>query len=81
MLGMEKRFSIATLALLCGCGGGWTPADQASTADAVQLNLLADQMLDGGATRALERAAYCAEASVLHRHGGAVPDGGITCSR
>lgn len=74
------KLALLTLTLV-GCGASWTSADQASTADAVQLNLMADQRLDGGAARALERAAYCAESSVLFRHGGAVPDAGIACSR
>jgi hypothetical protein len=70
------------LAALClsACGGSWTSADQASTADAVRLNLLADQMLDGGAARALERGAFCSEASILSRHGGSVPDASIRCT-
>ena len=78
MWGPVRTLTVA-LVLTAGCGGSWTAADRASTQDAVQLNLLVDEMLDGGAARALERAAYCSEASVLLRHGGALPDAGIRC--
>ena len=78
---MVRGLHVIILASLAAsaCGGSWTAADMASTQDAVQLNLAAEQLVDGGPVRALERAAYCSESSVLYRHGGAVPDAGIRC--
>lgn len=70
---------LALLLVLAGCGGGLTPAATTSLQDAVTLNLQADQLLEGGAARALERGAYCATASVLYSYGKDVPEGGPQC--
>lgn len=67
------------LVLLVGCGGGLSSQDKATLTDAARLNLMADQMLDGGPARALERGALCATASVLAHNGASVPDSGIQC--
>jgi len=73
------RCAVLLLLALSACGASWTSADQSSTSDAVQLNLMADKLLDGGAARAYERAAFCTESATLFRHGGSAPDSGIHC--
>jgi hypothetical protein len=68
---------------LLHCGGGWSDADAKSLTDATRLELDTYQLVenvDGGSpTRALSRAAFCANASVLFRHGVSIPDSGIVC--
>lgn len=67
------------------CGGGWADADAASARDAANLELQVESLVGDGDTctasqvRALERAAYCSNASMLARHGGTMPDGGPRC--
>ena len=77
---MKRTMALLVVALaLISCGGGLTPAASASLHDAVSLNLQADQLLDGGPARALERGAYCSTASVLADYGQPLPDAGISC--
>jgi hypothetical protein len=67
------------LLLLVGCGGGFSDKDATSLADAVNLNLQADKLLDGGPARALERGALCSTESVLYSHKKPVPISDIKC--
>jgi hypothetical protein len=75
--------------LLVGCGGGWADADTKSATDAVRAQMAIESICaddDAGTCkpsqiRALERMAYCANASMLFRHGQAVPDAGIQCQQ
>ena len=72
-----------------GCGGGWGDSDTKSASDAVRteamaLTLCAD--VDAASAcvpshvRALERAALCANESMLVRHGHALDAGGVQCT-
>lgn len=70
----------------CGCGGGWSPADTAGATDAVHLEAMAlglcgpeSDACAPSQVRALERASYCLNASMLARHGADVPDAGVAC--
>lgn len=79
---MKKLFLII---LLAACGG-WNDADTKSATDAVRVQLAIESACADDAgdcipsrVRALERASYCANASMLFRHGQPVPDGGIAC--
>ncbi len=81
-----KRWLFAGLCLLVGCGGGTTTADVQSATDAVNVEIQVEQICgrEGSAcdprqVRALERAAYCANASIVYRHGHILPDAGIHC--
>lgn len=85
---MIPRLFVYTLFLLsqCDCGGGWAESDTKAATDAVRLEGMALELCapDGGAcapsqVRALERAAYCLNASQLARHGQAVAEGGPAC--
>jgi hypothetical protein len=70
---------------LVGCGGGWTASDTLSATDAVRAQMAVEAICgDAGEckpsqVRALERMSYCANASMLARHGGFTHDGGIEC--
>jgi hypothetical protein len=73
-------------AIMLSCGGGWTPADSASSTDALLTQVMIETICasdDGGCkpseVRSLEREAYCGNASMLSRHGGSPPDAGIVC--
>jgi hypothetical protein len=87
-----KRSLLLMLALGCN---GWSTSDTKSAQDSCRAQLFIEQMcgadaVDGGSAdasecipsrvRALERVSYCSNASMLARHGQAVPDGGgIQC--
>lgn len=71
----------------CGqaCGGSWSDSDAKSATDAVHLEAIALSLCapDGdacapGQVRALERAALCANASMLYRHDVAF-EAGVQC--
>jgi len=69
-----------------GCGGGWSTADTSAATNAARASTALETLCtaDSGPclasqVRALERASYCANASMLSRHGQPVPDAGITC--
>lgn len=79
--------SLALVALaIVGCGGQkWTDADARNATDACHVELTLETLCAPGAAceasqvRALERAAYCASSSQLHRHAAPVPSSSITC--
>jgi hypothetical protein len=71
---------------LSGCGGGWADTDTKAATDAVHVQAMIEEICapDAGEckasqVRALERVAYCMNASMLYRHGQAVPEAGIPC--
>lgn len=79
----------SALLLLSACGV-WSDADTKSATDSSRAQLMIEQICAGDAgvlgmcnpaqVRALERVSYCANASMLFRHGQPVPDGGpIAC--
>lgn len=81
--------AIALLLALAACGGSWSSSDAASTSNAMRQELMIERecamdMPDGGCSpsrvRALDRAAFCASASVLYGHGVDTPDAGIACA-
>jgi len=80
---------IAAALFLAGCGGGWADADTKSATDAARAQMAIESICaddDGGTckpsqVRALERMAFCANASMLFRHGQPVPDAGIQCQQ
>lgn len=73
------------LVFLVACGGGWTAADTKSAAGAARAEIMIDELCRGDGAcnaaqvRALDRAATCANASQLARHGAPVPDAGFSC--
>lgn len=80
------RLAIAAAALLVGCGGGFSDADGKSTTDSARAQAMALSLCasDAGAcpasqVRALERASFCASASILFRHDLPPVDAGVTC--
>jgi hypothetical protein len=85
------RLFVGLLYLLAQCGcGGWADADVKAATDTVRLESMALSLCGGGGggdggscapgqVRALERAAYCLNASQLVRHGDEVPDAGVSC--
>lgn len=84
----DRPMRLVPLALVAfaACGPSWTDADAKCATDAVHVELAARAacsddagLCSPGPIRALERAAYCCNASMLARHGAPVPDGGIAC--
>jgi hypothetical protein len=77
---------VVLVTLLCACGGGLSSASVTTLTDSTNDELQVEAIVGDGGTcvaaqvRALERAAYCGNASVLHELGRPVPDGGILCS-
>jgi len=77
------------LAAVNGCGAGFTEADASAARHAAELELAVEAVIaidgdDGGScngaqVRALERAAYCANASQLYRHRRELPKTTIRC--
>ena len=85
---VRARLWWLAFAASCGaaCGGGWVDADTKSATDAVHIEATALELCedDGGPckpsqVRALERAAMCANESMLARHGKGVPEAGVQC--
>jgi hypothetical protein len=82
------RYVALSFALLSGCGGGWSDSDTKSATDAVNVEHAAYAFCsdDGGMcmasrVRAMQRAAICANSSMLFRHDQPVPKTDISCSR
>ena len=73
--------------LLVACGGGWSDADTKAATNATKMELLVEarcgaddaSTCDPASVRALERAAYCANASMLYRHDAGAKDAAIEC--
>lgn len=85
--GLGARLAVLALTLVA-CRGSWSDKDAASASAAAHAEawLLDACRADGGRcepgdVRALERAAYCANASMLYRHGEDLDDAGIACRR
>jgi len=82
---LGEVFALVWCALSSACGGGWSDADAKSAANAARDEVMLEGLCSGSMpcrpeqVRALERAAYCANASMLARHGALVPDAGIAC--
>lgn len=73
---------------ICACGPSWTDMDAQNAKDiangAASLEAVCARdggPCPGGAVRAMERGTFCASTSMLVRHGEAVPDAGIACTR
>jgi hypothetical protein len=78
---------LSCLTLTVVACGGWSAADTKSATNATKVELFVEKLCagDGGTcspsqVRALERAAYCANASMLYSHGQPVGDAGIRCA-
>jgi hypothetical protein len=77
--------------ILFGCAPGWKASDTKAATNAALASKSLEAMCSGGASgvanpdclpsrvRALERMSYCANASMLQRHGQPIPDAGIAC--
>lgn len=83
---IARLFVILVAALGACCGGAWADADGKSAYNAAQLEALGlalcaadDAGCEAPQVRALDRAAFCANASMLARHGEDVPDAGVAC--
>lgn len=79
-----KRLALALL--LAGCGGGFSDADAKSTTDSARAQAMALSLCAVGAgtceaseVRGLERASFCASASILYRHDLPPVDAGVAC--
>lgn len=87
LLGVVLSFIL--IALSTPACDTWKAADAKSSSDAARLEALLEARCspagvdagscDPAAVRALERGAYCANASMLGRRGVAAPDAGIRC--
>ena len=86
---MKAALAFLVVALpLISCGGGWTSTDAQNATDSANLQSQMEIICgreDAGPTcqpaavRAMERASFCASASMLTRHKAPVPDAGIAC--
>lgn len=82
-----RAVGLSALVLLASaCGPSWTAADAKSATDAANQALGAIGLCTDAAmgckpeqVRAMERAAYCANASMLVRHGLPAPQTSIAC--
>jgi hypothetical protein len=81
------RFLTSLVFGITACGGGWSAADTSAATNAARAETALEVLCGADAgpclpsqVRALERASYCANASMLSRHGQAVPDAGIACA-